>query len=94
MIIVTGASRRLGRAVSQRLIKRGHEVWGLSGRLLGRILKQLSVTSDYSSVRKAARTVKNFKKPVTAVVNAAGVASMNLAVTTDESTVQKLIQTI
>ena len=30
---------------------------------------------------------------MTAVINAAGVASMNLAVTTDESTVQKLIQT-
>ena len=30
---------------------------------------------------------------VDAVINAAGVASMNMAVTTDESTVQKLIQT-
>ena len=33
------------------------------------------------------------KKPVKAFINAAGVASMNMAVTTDESTVQKLVQT-
>ena len=35
----------------------------------------------------------NCKKPLKAFVNAAGVASMNMAVTTDQSTVQKLIQT-
>ena len=33
------------------------------------------------------------KQPVKAFINVAGVASMNMAVTTDESTVQKLIQT-
>ena len=39
------------------------------------------------------KEVKRMKKNVTAFINAAGVASMNMAVTTDESTVQKLIQT-
>ena len=33
------------------------------------------------------------KKSIKAFINAAGVASMNMAVTTDESSVQKLIQT-
>ena len=33
------------------------------------------------------------RQPIKAFINAAGVASMNLAVTTDESTVQKIIQT-
>ena len=32
------------------------------------------------------------KVPLKAFINAAGVASMNMAVTTDEATVQKLIQ--
>jgi len=49
--------------------------------------------SDYSSVKKASKEIKRMKKPVKAFVNAAGVASMNMAVTTDETTVQKLIQT-
>ena len=43
-------------------------------------------------VKKAAREIKKMKVPVKAFINAAGVASMNLAVTTDEATVQKLIQ--
>ena len=49
--------------------------------------------SDYVSVKNASREVKRMKKPVKAIINAAGVASMNMAVTTDEATVQKLIQT-
>ena len=49
--------------------------------------------SDYASVKSASREIKKIKKPVKAIINAAGVASMNLAVTTDESTVQRLIQT-
>ena len=49
--------------------------------------------SNYASVKKASKEVKRMKKPVKAFINAAGVASMNMAVTTDESTVQRLIQT-
>jgi 3-oxoacyl-[acyl-carrier protein] reductase len=49
--------------------------------------------SDYQSVKNASREVKRMKKPIKALINAAGVASMNMAVTTDETTVQKLIQT-
>ncbi len=94
MIIVTGASRGLGRAISQRLIEIGQEVWGLSRSADGQDIETIQCdVSDYASVKNAARIVKRSKKPVTAVINAAGVASMNLAVTTDESTVQKLIQT-
>ena len=37
--------------------------------------------------------MKKLKKPIKAIINAAGVASMNMAVTTDEDTVQKIIQT-
>ena len=37
--------------------------------------------------------IKKMNKPISAFINAAGTASMNMAVTTDELTVQKLIQT-
>lgn len=94
MIIVTGASRGLGRAISLRLLERGEEVVGLSRSSDGQEIETIKCdVSDYESVKSAARIVKRSKRPVTAFINAAGVASMNLAVTTDKSTVQKLIQT-
>ena len=94
MIIITGASRGLGKAITTRLIEKGEEVVGLA-----RSVSDLSIdaiecdVSDYSSVKSAYREIKRMKKPVKAFINAAGVASMNMAVTTDDSTVQRVIQT-
>ena len=93
-IIVTGANRGLGQAITNRLIERGEEVLGLVRNTTGMDIDAIKCdVSDYSSVKNASREVKLKKKPVRAFINAAGVASMNMAVTTDESTVQKLIQT-
>ena len=94
MIIVTGASRGLGQAITERLIERGEEVIGLARNTSGLNINALECdVSDYASVKNASKEVKRMKKAVKAFINAAGVASMNMAVTTDESTVQKLIQT-
>ena len=94
MIIVTGASRGLGQAITERLIERGEEVIGLARNTSGLNINAIECdVSDYASVKNASKEVKRMKKPVKAFINAAGVASMNMAVTTDESTVQKLIQT-
>ena len=94
MIIVTGASRGLGQAITKRLIERDEEVIGLARNISGLKINAIECdVSDYASVKNASKEVKRMKKPVKAFINAAGVASMNMAVTTDESTVQKLIQT-
>ena len=94
MIIVTGASRGLGQAITERLVKSGEEVIGLARDISGLKINAIECdVSDYVSVKNASKEVKRMKKPVKAFINAAGVASMNMAVTTDESTVQKLIQT-
>ena len=94
MIIVTGASRGLGQSITKRLIEKGEEVIGLARNTNGLHINAIECdVSDYASVKSAAKEVKRMKKPVKAFINAAGVASMNMAVTTDESTVQKLIQT-
>jgi 3-oxoacyl-[acyl-carrier protein] reductase len=94
VIIVTGASRGLGQAITERLIEKGEDVLGLARNTSGMGIDAIECdVSDYSSVKNASREVKRMKKPVKAFINAAGVASMNMAVTTDESTVQKLIQT-
>lgn len=94
MIIVTGASRGLGKAIVERLSKRGEDVIGLtrSGEKSDKNNIQCDV-SQYLSVKNAAKKVKQMKKPLNAFINVAGVASMNMAVTTDEITVQKQIQT-
>ena len=93
MIIVTGASRGLGQAITERLIERGEEVIGLARNTSGLKINAIECdVSDYASVKNASKEVKRMKKPVKAFINTAGVASMNMAVTTDESTVQKLIQ--
>lgn len=94
MIIVTGANRGLGQAITRRLIGRGEEVLGLARNTTDMDIDAVKCdVSDYSSVKNASREVKRRNKPVKAFINAAGVASMNMAVTTDASTVQKLIQT-
>ena len=94
MIIVTGASRGLGQAIAERLIEKGEDVIGLARSVSGMSIDAIECdVSDYTSVKNAARQVKRMKKPVKAFINAAGVASMNMAVTTDEATVQMLIQT-
>jgi 3-oxoacyl-[acyl-carrier protein] reductase len=94
VIIVTGASRGLGQAITERLIERGEEVIGFARNTIGLNINAIECdVSDYASVKNASKEVKRMKKPVKAFINAAGVASMNMAVTTDESTVQKLIQT-
>lgn len=93
MIVVTGASRGLGRAVSERLVSSGEKVFGLS-----RTVKNLpfpAVSCDVSnaiSVKAAMRLVKATGEQVTGLVNAAGVASMNLALMSPPSQVRSVIE--
>ena len=94
MIIVTGASRGLGRSVAERLISSGREVLSLSRTSEG--VPGDSVTcdvSDYEAVKAVAQSLRKEKRGIEGLVNAAGIASMNLAVTTPPSMTQKLIQT-
>lgn len=94
MIIVTGASRGLGQAITERLIEKNEDVVGLARNTSNLKINAIECdVRDYSSVKSASKEVKRMKKPVKAFINAAGVASMNMALTTDASTVQKLIQT-
>ena len=94
MIIVTGASRGLGEAICNRLLERGERVVGLSRSNPDMKFEGMECdVSDYASVKRVARAVRKLGVPITAVINVAGVASMNMAVTTDEKTVQRLIQT-
>ena len=94
MIIVTGASRGLGKAITERLTKVGHKVVGLARSTKGLDIEAIKCdVSNYKSVNNAALKIKKKKTPIKAFINAAGVVSTNMALSTDESTIQKLIQT-
>ncbi len=94
MIVVTGSRRGLGKAITERLTERGEKVVGLArSNDITNLETIVCDVNDYTSVKNAAREMKKMKIPIKAFINAAGVASMNMAITTDNLTVQKLIQT-
>tara|TARA_B100000029_G_scaffold516748_1_gene633629 strand:- start:5697 stop:6374 length:678 start_codon:yes stop_codon:yes gene_type:complete len=94
MIIITGANRGIGNAIAKRLIQQNHKVIGLVRNPNNLEFDGIECdVTDYESIKNAYKKIKKIKKPVTGIINVAGVASMNMALTTDESTVQKLIQT-
>ena len=94
MIIVTGASRGIGKAISERLKKKGNKVIGLVRSTNKNNIDEIECdVSDYDSVKKASLEIKKMKIPVKAFINAAGIVSTKMALATEKSTVQKLIQT-
>jgi 3-oxoacyl-[acyl-carrier protein] reductase len=92
MIIVTGASRGLGRAICDRLLDNGEEVLGMARNVENIPFPAMACdVSDYDQVKGVARELRMQKLEVTGLINAAGVAAMNLAVTTPQSTTEKVI---
>ena len=94
MIIVTGASKGLGRAICERLLAKKFEVLGLS-----RNVKEIPFSSyscdvsSYEQVKKIANKLISKKKKISGLINAAGIASMNLALTTPANISQNIINT-
>jgi 3-oxoacyl-[acyl-carrier protein] reductase len=94
MIVVTGASKGLGRAICDRLIAKNIDVFGLSRNIDEVPFASMTCdVSSYENVKAAAQKLKKDGVKVTGLVNAAGIASMNLALTTPQSVTQKIINT-
>jgi 3-oxoacyl-[acyl-carrier protein] reductase len=94
MIVVTGASKGLGKAICERLMSRDIEVFGIARDVSA--LHFPSVSCDVSlphEVKAVAQRLKEERKAVFGLVNAAGIASMNLALTTPPDMTQRLIHT-
>ena len=94
MFIVTGASKGLGKAICSRLIKNNMQVLGLARDTSN--LPFESINCDVSSadeVRSVTKLIRKQKYNVTGIINAAGIASMNLALTTPSAIAEKIIQT-
>ena len=93
-IIVTGASKGLGFAISERLISIGPEVIGIS-----RDTSTLDFPSfdcdvqSYDSIKKIAKKLKIDYKRIDVLINSAGIASLNLALMTPEKVSKRIINT-
>jgi 3-oxoacyl-[acyl-carrier protein] reductase len=93
MIIVTGASRGLGKAISKRLNLLGHETCGISRDITSIEGKSYKCdVSCFDKVKKVAQSLRKENVTVTGLINAAGIASMNLALTTPASVTEKIIK--
>ena len=93
MIIVTGSSRGLGLAICERLNSLGVDVFGVSRDISNANFPSISCdVSSYEEVKKVALAVKKEGKEVSGLINAAGIASMNLAVTTPPNISQKILE--
>lgn len=92
MIIVTGASRGIGLAISSRLSERGEEVLGISRNAISSKFATESIdVTDFKSIKNLSDKIRLSDRKVTAVVNAAGIASMNLALMANPATSANLV---
>jgi 3-oxoacyl-[acyl-carrier protein] reductase len=93
MIIVTGASRGLGRAICDRLTSSGVDIFGLSRDAANLPFESMNCdVSSYEEIKKVVQALKQSGKKVSGLINTAGIASMNLAVTTPPSVAEKIIK--
>ena len=92
MIVVTGASRGLGHAIAQRLLSNNIEVVGLARNVEHLDFENFACdVSSYKETQEVVQKLRKKKRSIRGLINAAGIASMNLALTTPEKTTQKII---
>jgi 3-oxoacyl-[acyl-carrier protein] reductase len=94
MIVVTGASRGLGKAICDRLVSKHRQVFGIARHVDSLPFPAMACdVSSYEDVKAVVRRLKQEGAKVDGLINAAGVASMNLALTTPPTVSQNIIST-
>lgn len=94
MIVVTGASKGLGRAICDRLISKAIPVFGLARNVENVPFPSMTCdVSSYENVKAVSQRLKKDGVKVEGLINAAGIASMNLAVITPPNVSQNIVHT-
>jgi 3-oxoacyl-[acyl-carrier protein] reductase len=94
MIVVSGASKGLGRAICERLISKGIEVFGIARNVKDVPFPSMTCDiSSYENVKKVSQKLNRDGIKIKGLINVAGIASMNLALTTPFNITQNIINT-
>ena len=94
MIIVTGGTSGLGKAITEDLRLRGEKVVTISRRHDPKDKDHFSCDiTNYQSLKEVYLHLSKSGNTIRALVNCAGIASMNLAVTTPPSATERVINT-
>ena len=94
MIIVTGGSRGIGKSITEYLVDKGEKVITLSRSKDVNNPNHFSCDiTDYESLKKIYKKLNSDKETIKALINCAGIASMNLALTTPPDIIEKVIKT-
>ena len=93
-VIVTGASRGIGLHCANQLHAEGYRVIGVARQFKEKPAFEVRTAdvSDHASLSAALHDVKR-DRSVYALINAAGIASMNLLLTTPAQTIKRIIDT-
>lgn len=91
-LVITGVTGGLGRHLADRAVQNGYEVIGLARRLPqadpGYAVHSVDV-SDHTAVTAFFHSLRG--KPLQGLINAAGIASMNLVLTTPAETMARVV---
>ena len=93
-VIVTGASRGIGLHCATKLHAEGYRVVGIARRFDAKPAYEVRTAdvSDHPSLTAALRDLER-DRSVYALINAAGIASMNLLLTTPAQTIRRIVET-
>jgi 3-oxoacyl-[acyl-carrier protein] reductase len=93
MIIVTGASKGIGREIANRLCEKGESVLGLSRSSDVHDFETINVdVSNFSELKRVSDRLRLEDRRVSAVINVAGIASMNIALMANPEISEKLVR--
>jgi 3-oxoacyl-[acyl-carrier protein] reductase len=94
-IIVTGCSQGIGLFVANELLKLNYEVYGISRKKPTSEFKFNFIECDVSNSESVKEVFLKFRRDldVYALINVAGVASMNLLMSTPDNTIKRIIET-
>ena len=94
MIIVTGGSSGLGKAITEDLRQKGEKVATISRKNTPDDNDHFSCNiTNYQSLKDVYRCLSKSGHSIRALINCAGIASMNLALTTPPSVTERVIRT-